>query len=70
MNTQDFKPGDRVRVTVRCHPAGYNPGDKGTVLLKAHDPFTGSRFYVVTMDRDGLRCVTALFPREIERDEA
>jgi hypothetical protein len=66
MSTHDLKPGDRVRVTLRCHPAGYSPGDKGTVLKAAHDLFTGNRFYVVTMDRDGLRCVTALMPQEID----
>ena len=52
MPYRPVKPGDRVRVTVRSHIAGYQPGDKGTVLRETTLAMRGERSYSVAMDKD------------------
>ena len=50
--SRELKPGQRVRVTVRNRMAGYQPGDKGTVMREVADGPSGTRYYVVAMDKD------------------
>jgi hypothetical protein len=50
--TYILRPGDRVHVTVNAAMLGYQPGDKGTVLI---GPILrkdgGEPFYIVAMDK-------------------
>jgi len=64
-----MKPGDRVRVTSRNHLPRYAAGDQGTVLrMTATDP-SGTRSYVVAMDKDGFGKTAPVFAeQEIELD--
>jgi hypothetical protein len=64
-----LQPGDRIRVTIRNRMAGYQPGDKGTVLRVATSATTGERYYTVAMDKDNLTMSGAVFTEdEIEAD--
>jgi hypothetical protein len=64
-----LKPGDRVRVTVRNRMAGYQPGDKGTVLRVSESAAGGERYYCVAMDKDDATHTGAVFTEgEIEPD--
>jgi hypothetical protein len=64
-----FRPGDRVRVTVRSRAHGYQPGDKDTVLRVGSLVTTGSPFYTVGMDKDGPEATGVVFAEgEIEPD--
>ncbi len=64
-----FKPGDRVRVTIRNRMAGYRPGHKGTVLQASSVGMTGERYYTVAMDKDDPTHSGAVFAEdEIEAD--
>ena len=67
MSTQ-LKPGDRVRLTVLNRRFGYEPGDKGTVLWGPGTEYTGERFYLVSMDKDGPGNGATFTEREIEAD--
>jgi hypothetical protein len=62
--------GDRVRVTLRNRMAGYQPGDKGTVMRGAStSPVTGERYYTVVMDKDEPAATGVVFAAdEIEPD--
>ena len=65
----ELTPGQRVRVTVRNSVAGYQPGDKGTVLRASVSAATGERNYTVAMDKDGPDATGVLFMEwEIEAD--
>jgi hypothetical protein len=46
-----FKPGDRVRVSVRNRSTRYQPGDKGTVIRSSLAVSSMHRFYEVAMDK-------------------
>jgi hypothetical protein len=66
----ELKAGQRVRVTARNRMAGYQPGDKGTVLRASVSAATGERYYSVVMDKDGPDATGAVFTEgEIEPDE-
>jgi hypothetical protein len=63
-----LKPGDRIRVTVCNRLAGYEPGDKGTMLREVTVGLNGS-YYVVTMDRGEPDSTGVIFTEgEIEAD--
>ena len=47
-----LQKGLRVRVTARNRMAGYQPGDKGTVLRETTLAMRGERSYSVAMDKD------------------
>ena len=47
-----LQKGQRVRVTARNRMAGYQPGDKGTVLREITLSMRGERSYTVAMDKD------------------
>jgi hypothetical protein len=65
----DLKAGQRVRVTSRSRIAGYQPGDKGTVLRASVSAATGERYYSVVMDRDSPDATGVVFAEEeIEAD--
>ena len=68
--SRPLKPGDRVRVTLHNRPAGYQVGDKGTVVRGASTAtITGERYYTVAMDRDGPDATGVVFGQdEIEPD--
>jgi hypothetical protein len=67
--SDELKPGQRVRVTVRNRMAGYQPGDKGTVLRSSASDTTGERYYSVAMDKDDPTASGAVFTEsEIEPD--
>ena len=57
-----LKAGDRVRVTVRNRMHGYQPGDKGEVLREITAGPSGACYYVVAMDKDGLRARSRTAP--------
>ena len=61
---------DRVRVTLRNRLAGYQPGDKGTVVRGASTAtITGERYYTVFMDKDEPDATGVVFAEdEIEPD--
>jgi len=61
---------DRVRVTLRNRIAGYQPGDKGTVVRGASTAtITGERYYTVIMDKDEPDATGVVFAEdEIEQD--
>jgi hypothetical protein len=64
-----LKPGDRVRVTVHNRMAGYQPGDKGTILRVSVSTATGEHYYTVAMDKDDPGHSRAVFTEgEIEAD--
>jgi hypothetical protein len=64
-----LKSGDRVRVTVLNRMAGYQPGDKGTVLRASTASATGERYYTVAMNKDVAAHSGAVFTEgEIEAD--
>jgi hypothetical protein len=64
-----LKVGDRVRVTVRNRMAGYQPGDKGMVMREVADGPSGTRYYVVAMDKDDPQKTGVVFSDdEIEPD--
>jgi hypothetical protein len=66
---RELNAGQRVRVTVRNCLAGYQPGDKGTVLRASVSAATGERYYTVAMDKDGPDATGVLFAEgEIESD--
>ena len=69
MPYRPVKPGDRVRVTVRSHIAGYQPGDKGTIR-RVFKPSSGDEcYYYVEMDKDDpARSWTIFAEGEIEAD--
>jgi hypothetical protein len=61
--------GDRVRVTVYGRVAGYQPGDKGTVLGASVSAATGDRYYTVAMDKNSPDATGVIFAEgEIEAD--
>ena len=47
-----LQKGDRVRVTGRNRMYGYQPGDKGTIVREAIRAPTGTRYYLVAMEKD------------------
>jgi hypothetical protein len=66
----ELKAGQRVRVTSRNRVAGYQPGDKGTVLRTSISAATGDRYYTVAMDKDSPDATGVVFAEgEIEADE-
>jgi hypothetical protein len=67
--SRPLRPGDRVRVTDLNRLAGYQPGDKGTVLRVSTLATTGAPCYTVTMDKDGPAAAGVVFDEgEIEAD--
>ena len=69
MPYRPVKPGDRVRVTVRSHIAGYQPGDKGTIR-RVFKPSSGDEcYYYVEIDKDdAARSWTIFAEGEIEAE--
>jgi hypothetical protein len=64
-----LKSGDRIRVTVYGRVAGYQPGDKGTVLRTPPPAATGVPNFLVAMDKDKPDDTGVLFAaHEIEPD--
>ena len=64
-----LQKGQRVRVSVRNRVAGYQPGDKGTVLREVMLSMRGERSYTVAMDKDDPAKSGAVFRfDEIEPD--
>jgi len=64
-----LQKGQRVRVTARNRMAGYQPGDKGTVLRETTLAMRGERSYTVAMDKDDPAASGAVFTEgEIEAD--
>jgi hypothetical protein len=64
-----LQKGQRVRVSVRNRLAGYQPGDKGTVLREVTLSMRGERSYTVAMDKDDPAKRGAVFRfDEIEPD--
>ena len=67
--SRPLKPGDRVRVTLHNRLAGYQPGDKGTVVRLSVSAATGERYYTVAMDKDDPTASGAVVAEgEIEAD--
>ena len=67
--SRELQRGQRVRVTVRNRLAGYQPGDKGTVLRVSTSTLNGEHSYSVAMDKDDLIITGAVFKEgEIEPD--
>jgi hypothetical protein len=64
----ELKPGDRVRLTVLNQRIGYEPGDKGIVVLGPNSSYSGKNFYLVSMDKDGPGNGVTFTMREIEAD--
>jgi hypothetical protein len=50
--SRGLKKGDRVRVTGLCGVAGYQAGDKGTVLREVVSTSRGALYFLVAMDKD------------------
>jgi hypothetical protein len=64
-----LKPGDRVRLTVRNRMHGYQPGDKGVVERELAAGPSGTRYYLVRMDKDDpTRSGVVFTDDEIEPD--
>jgi hypothetical protein len=65
----DLKKGDRVRVTGRSRMYGYQPGDRGTIVREAVRAPSGTRYYLVAMDKDNPAHAGVVFAEgEIEPD--
>jgi hypothetical protein len=65
-----LKKGDRVRVTRLNRMYGYQPGDKGTITREAIRAPSGTRYYLVAMDKDNPAHTGVVFnAEEIEADE-
>ncbi len=65
-----LKKGDRVRVTGRNRMYGYQPGDKGTIVREAIRAPSGTRYYLVAMEKDNPAHAGVVFnSEEIEADE-
>jgi hypothetical protein len=65
-----LQKGQRFRVTERNRVAGYQPGDKGSVLRASVMAATGARYDTVAIDKDDLSTSGAVFTEgEIERDD-
>jgi hypothetical protein len=65
-----LKKGDRVHVTRRNRMYGYQPGDKGTIVREAIRAPSGTRYYLVAMDKDNPAHAGVVFnAEEIEADE-
>ena len=65
-----LKKGDRVRVTARNRMYGYQPGDKGTIFREAIHAPSGTRYYLVAMEKDNPAHAGVVFnAEEIEADE-
>ena len=67
--SQEWKPGDRVRVTSRNQVRGYRPGDRGTVTQGPTTPTNGEPFYRVLMDKDSTTSTVVFTAGEVEADE-
>ena len=67
---EEFKPGDRVRLTGANRVGGYRPGDRGTVWKVLADPAGGEgRIYFVEIDADGIPGAAIAFADyEVEAD--
>jgi hypothetical protein len=66
--SQDFKFGDRVRVTGLRPVHGYQAGSKGVVRSGPTTDKGGKTFYGVSMDKDGPGDATLFLADEIEPD--
>jgi hypothetical protein len=65
-----LKKGDRVRVTTHNRMYGYQPGDKGTIVREAVRAPSGTRYYLVAMDKDNPAHAGVVFnAEEIEADD-
>ena len=64
-----LKKGDRVHVTERNRMHSYQPGDTGTIVREAIRAPSGTRYYLVAMDKDNPTHAGVVFAeREIEPD--
>ena len=64
-----LQKGQRVRFTLRNRMAGYQPGDKGTVLREVTLSMRGERSYTVAMDKNDPAKNDVVFRfKEIEPD--
>ena len=67
--SRGLKKGDRVRVTSWSSVAGYQVGDKGTVLREVVTTSRGTLYYLVAKDRDDPNHSGVVFRHdEIEPD--
>ena len=64
--SQDFKPGDRVRVTSERPIHGYQPGSTGIVRTGPTTDKSGKTYYGVSMDKDASEDATLFLADEIE----
>ena len=65
-----LKKGDRVRVTTHNRMYGYQPGDKGTIVREAIRAPSGTRYYLVAMEKDNPSHAGVVFnAEEIEADD-
>ena len=60
----ELKKGGRVRVTGRNLKYGYQPGDKGSIMREAIRDLTGTRYYLVAMDKDNPSHAGVVFNAE------
>ena len=64
-----LRPGDRVRVMAANDMAGYQPGDKGTIIRETVVALSRQRYYLVAMDKDNPDATGTVFTAdEIEPD--
>jgi hypothetical protein len=64
-----LKKGDQVRVTSQNCVAGYQLGDKGTVLREVVSTSRGTLYFLVAMDKDDPSHSGVIFRHdEIELD--
>ncbi len=67
--SRGLKKGDRVRVTNRSGVAGYQVGDKGTVLREVVSTSRGTLYFLIAMDKDDPSHSGVIFRHdEIESD--
>ena len=52
MSAHHLKRGDRVRLTVQNRMRGYHPGDKGLLVRELASDSSGTRYYLVRMEKD------------------
>ena len=67
--SRGLKKGDRVHVTSCNSVAGYQTGDKGTVLREVVSTSRGTLYFLVAMDKDDPSHSGVVFRHdEIETD--
>jgi hypothetical protein len=68
MDTDAFRPGDRVRVVTDRHAPDILPGDRGEVVGGPYPAPSGGAYYLVALDGDASGAGLLFFAEDIGPD--